>query len=325
MFSRWTSIPATSIASSSCRNKSIQSSFPSPSSYNRSNSNFIHWNSCATFWNHPKGSSVSPIFPRNRTSGNRRYISSFVETKNNYWSRLKKKQAFSSRSLGLGFTNSKSSTFIVGVIVAGTVIVVTFSSMSTSAESQKPTVVFVLGGPGAGKGTQCTRIVQNFGFVHLSAGDLLRSEVQSGSKHGEMISTMIKNGQIVPSSVTVGLLEKAMKESGKNKFLIDGFPRNEENNGTWEREMGPKVNFAFVLFFDCPEHVMQSRLLLRGESSGRTDDNIESIKKRFNTYKDQTMPIIHYYGQKGKVVKIDANRNEDEVWQDVQHHFKQLQ
>jgi adenylate kinase family enzyme len=69
-------------------------------------------------------------------------------------------------------------------------------------------------------------------------------------------------------------------------------------------QMGPKVNFAFVLFFDCPEEVMQARLLKRGESSGRSDDNLESIKKRFNTYKDQTMPIIHYYDKKGKVAKV---------------------
>jgi len=107
--------------------------------------------------------------------------------------------------------------------------------MATKIESKNPIVVFVLGGPGAGKGTQCQNIVQNFGFVHLSAGDLLRSEISSGSTNGQMISTMIKNGQIVPSEVTVGLLEKAMKESGKSKFLIDGFPRNEENNGSWEK------------------------------------------------------------------------------------------
>lgn len=93
------------------------------------------------------------------------------------------------------------------------------------------------GGPGAGKGTQCANIVKEFGFIHLSAGDLLRAEMNSGSKHGEMISTMIKNGQIVPSSVTVGLLDKAMKESGKTKFLIDGFPRNDENNSSWEKEV----------------------------------------------------------------------------------------
>jgi UMP-CMP kinase len=69
----------------------------------------------------------------------------------------------------------------------------------------------------------------------LSAGDLLREEIKSGSQHGEMISNLIKNGQIVPSEITVGLLGDAMNKSGKSKFLIDGFPRNEENNGSWQR------------------------------------------------------------------------------------------
>jgi len=195
--------------------------------------------------------------------------------------------------------------------------------MSTSGDT-KPTIVFVLGGPGAGKGTQCANIVKEFGFVHLSAGDLLRAEMNSGSKHGDMIATMIKNGQIVPSEVTVNLLAKAMKDSGKSHFLIDGFPRNEENNSAWEREMGPKVNFAFVLVFDCPEEVMQQRLLIRGESSGRSDDNLESIKKRFKTFQDQTMPIIEYYGKRDKVVSINANRQEQQIWKDVQSRFQKL-
>jgi len=194
----------------------------------------------------------------------------------------------------------------------------------TNGFEKKPTVVFVLGGPGSGKGTQCSRIVEQFQFVHLSAGDLLRAEINSGSKHGEMISNMMKAGQIVPSEVTVGLLEKAMKESRKFKFLIDGFPRNEENNQKWEEKMGNQVNFAFVLFFDCPEEVMQERLLKRGESSGRNDDNIETIKKRFNTHQQQTMPVINYYDSLGKVAKINANRTADEVWVDVKKVFEKL-
>jgi UMP-CMP kinase len=92
-----------------------------------------------------------------------------------------------------------------------------------------------------------------------------------------------------------------MKTSGKDRFLIDGFPRNEENNSSWHREMNGKANVAFVLFFDCPEEVMQQRLLKRGESSGRTDDNIESIKKRFKTFNDQTMPVINAYSKENKV------------------------
>eukprot|EP01117_Protostelium_nocturnum_P013561 TRINITY_DN506_c0_g1_i1.p1 TRINITY_DN506_c0_g1~~TRINITY_DN506_c0_g1_i1.p1 ORF type:complete len:242 (-),score=110.76 TRINITY_DN506_c0_g1_i1:63-788(-) len=186
----------------------------------------------------------------------------------------------------------------------------------------KPTVVFVLGGPGAGKGTQCENIVKKYEFVHLSAGDLLRAEMNSGSSNGDMISAMIKEGKIVPSVVTVRLLDEAMKKSGKNKFLIDGFPRNQENNQSWEKEMGDKVDFKFVLFMECPEEVLEERLLKRGVNSGRSDDNIESIRKRFFTFKESTIPIKEYYQAKNQSVSIDGNRTIDQVWQDIQDQFE---
>ncbi len=83
----------------------------------------------------------------------------------------------------------------------------------------------MLGGPGSGKGTNCARIVEHFGYVHLSAGDLLRAERASGSKLADMINTYIAEGKIVPADVTVRLLREAMEKSGSNKFLVDGFPR----------------------------------------------------------------------------------------------------
>jgi UMP-CMP kinase len=187
--------------------------------------------------------------------------------------------------------------------------------------NQLPTVIFVLGGPGAGKGTQCNNIVKYFGFTHLSAGDLLRAEMNSGSKHGDMISSMIREGKIVPSEVTVGLLEKAVEQSKNKLFLIDGFPRNEENNESWKKEMASKVNLAFVLVFECPEEVLQKRLVQRGENSGRSDDNLESIRKRFRTYVESTMPIIADYEKQDKLLKIDGNRPIDSVWNDVLQCF----
>jgi len=108
----------------------------------------------------------------------------------------------------------------------------------------KPQVLFVLGGPGAGKGTQCARLVQEFGFVHLSAGDLLREERDSGSPDGEMIERNIREGKIVPVVVTVKLIQKAMARAapqGGGKFLIDGFPRSHENLAGWQEVVGDKV------------------------------------------------------------------------------------
>ena len=90
-----------------------------------------------------------------------------------------------------------------------------------------------MGGPGSGKGTNCTRIVEEYGYVHLSAGDLLRAERESGSKLAIMINEHINDGRIVPSEITVCLLKKAMEKNGAHRFLIDGFPRNMDNLDSW--------------------------------------------------------------------------------------------
>mmetsp|Transcript_4175 Transcript_4175/g.9286 ORF Transcript_4175/g.9286 Transcript_4175/m.9286 type:complete len:196 (-) Transcript_4175:16-603(-) len=183
-----------------------------------------------------------------------------------------------------------------------------------------PTVVFCLGGPGAGKGTQCARLQAELGFHHLSAGDLLRAERQQpGSQYGDMIEGIIKEGKLVPSEITVKLLENAMRLNGweGGKFVIDGFPRNDANQKAWDEVVGDKADVKGCLFFDCPLAVMETRLLERGQTSGRVDDNIESIRKRFQTYHDETLPILEHYKQRGQLQQIDTSRDVDSVWADV--------
>lgn len=188
----------------------------------------------------------------------------------------------------------------------------------------KPNVVFVLGGPGAGKGTQCERIVENFGYKHLSAGDLLREErAKPGSQYGELIETYIKEGRIVPVEITCSLLEQAMIESGKQNFLIDGFPRNQNNLDGWNKVMAGKVNLQFVIFFDCPLEVCTDRIIKRGATSGRVDDNLGSLKKRFNTYVSETKPIIDHYAKQHLVKTIDATRTAEDVYKDVESLFRE--
>ncbi|XP_074263567.1 UMP-CMP kinase 3-like [Silene latifolia] len=196
----------------------------------------------------------------------------------------------------------------------------TVSDAHNEESGKKVTVVFVLGGPGSGKGTQCANIVQHFGYTHLCAGDLLRAEIKSGSENGTMIQTIIKEGKIVPSEVTVGLLQQAMEECGNDKFLIDGFPRNIENREAWEAVTG--IEPEFVLFFDCPEEEMLRRLL--GRNQGREDDNIETIKKRFQVYMESSLPVIEYYDAKGKVRKIDAAKPVEDVFEDVKAAFNSI-
>ncbi|XP_034835464.1 UMP-CMP kinase [Maniola hyperantus] len=189
-----------------------------------------------------------------------------------------------------------------------------------------PEVVFVLGAPGAGKGTQCSFISKEFGFVHLSAGDLLREERQRpGSEYGEMIEEKIRNGEIVPVEVTCSLIHKAMQKSGKTRFLIDGFPRNKDNLDGWERVMSDKTKLLFVLFFECCRDLCTERCLGRGAAgSGRSDDNLDSLQKRFNTYLNATMPIIEHYERKGLVHRVKAESAPDVVFEDVKKLFNKL-
>ncbi|KAI0400547.1 uridylate kinase [Xylaria palmicola] len=206
--------------------------------------------------------------------------------------------------------------------------------------SDDVTVLFVLGGPGAGKGTQCERLVAAYGFTHLSAGDLLRAEQnRAGSQYGELIQDYIKNGLIVPMEVTIALLENAMREamtsaaaspstttttaSGsalRGKFLIDGFPRKFDQAVKFEEAVCPA---RFVLFYDCPEAEMERRLLERGKTSGREDDNADSIRKRFRTFVETSMPVVHHFEKQGRVAHIRADVPPDDVYRATQAEIAQ--
>ncbi|XP_077415570.1 UMP-CMP kinase [Vanacampus margaritifer] len=201
------------------------------------------------------------------------------------------------------------------------------SLLSRVCAMKTPQVVFVLGGPGAGKGTQCAKIIENYNYTHLSAGDLLRAErAREGSECGVLIANFIKEGKIVPVEITINLLKMAMeetmrKDAQKFRFLIDGFPRNEDNLQGWNKVMDGRADVKFVLFFDCSNAVCINRCLERGKSSGRTDDNRESLEKRIQTYLQSTRPIIQLYEKQGKVRCVDAARSVDEVFAAVKLIF----
>lgn len=189
----------------------------------------------------------------------------------------------------------------------------------------KPEVVFVLGGPGAGKGTQCKLISDHFGHIHLSAGDLLREERQRpGSEFGELIEWYLREGKIVPVDITCSLLKRAMQEHGwgKSKFLVDGFPRNLDNLQGWQNMMGETVDVRFCLVFECPEDVMEKRLLARGETSGRSDDNLATIRKRFKVYLESTLPIIDHFRSLGTLRVVRGDRAVVDVWSEVKRVFE---
>ncbi|OAV95471.1 cytidylate kinase [Puccinia triticina 1-1 BBBD Race 1] len=195
--------------------------------------------------------------------------------------------------------------------------------MAPVFDNKKITVIFVLGGPGAGKGTQCARLVAEYSFVHLSAGDLLRAEQnREGSTYGSMIKYHIREGKIVPMHVTIKLLENAIGAAvaqGKTRFLVDGFPRQMDQAVKFDEDV---CQSTFVLFLTCPEETLLQRLLERGKTSGREDDNEESIKKRFRTFIETSMPVVEYYQHKNKVVKVNSDKSIEEVYKEIQNAIK---
>ncbi|KIX06577.1 uncharacterized protein Z518_04553 [Rhinocladiella mackenziei CBS 650.93] len=193
------------------------------------------------------------------------------------------------------------------------------ANTSPAFDPAEVTVVYILGGPGSGKGTQSANLGRDYGFIHLSAGDLLREEQNNeGSEYGQLIKDYIKDGLIVPMEITVKLLENAMRSkldsNGRGKFLIDGFPRKMDQAIFFEESVCPS---KCTLFLDCPEEVMRERLLNRGKTSGRSDDNEESIVKRFRTFVETSMPVVDHFAEEDRVIKVSAVGSVEEVYENV--------
>jgi UMP-CMP kinase len=182
----------------------------------------------------------------------------------------------------------------------------------------KPNVIFILGGPGSGKGTMCELAQSQLGWTHLSTGDLLRAERQIGGPTAATIEEYITAGKLVPNEITVTLLDKAMENAtrttGKINFLLDGFPRSLDNMEGWYEIFGRNAELPKMLYFECPYAVLEKRILGRAKYSGRSDDNIESMKLRFDTFKAETLPTVEFFKGKNKVVEVDASQDRQAVY-----------
>ncbi|KAG8141834.1 hypothetical protein E2320_006503 [Naja naja] len=172
-------------------------------------------------------------------------------------------------------------------------------------------------------GTQCEKIVQKYGYTHLSTGDLLREEVSSGSDRGKKLSAIMEKGELVPLDTVLDMLKDAMlaKADQSKGYLIDGYPREVKQGVEFEKKIAAPT---LLLYVDAGKDTMVKRLLKRGETSGRVDDNEETIKKRLETYYKATEPVIAYYEKKGVVRKVNAEGTVDEVFKQVCTHLDVL-
>ena len=212
-------------------------------------------------------------------------------------------------------TNREWHVYKKGVAPAPTVVIHHFDPRKPLPQ---PNVVFVLGGPGSGKGTMCSLAETQLGWTHLSTGNLLRAEREAGGPTADTIEKYITAGELVPNEITVTLLKKAMDTAmmttGRVNFLLDGFPRSLDNMEGWYEIFGREAELPKMLYFECPYEVLEKRILGRAKYSGRSDDNVESMKLRFDTFKAKTLPTLEFFQNKNKVVEVDASQSREEVY-----------
>ena len=187
----------------------------------------------------------------------------------------------------------------------------------------KPQVIFVMGGPGAGKGTQCAKLVKEFGFDTFSTGDLLRGVVKEQKAEGwQQLAADMKEGKLISSERVLFYLKDAISKSSNKKILVDGYPRNQENMDVWDKVMKDAVDVRAALFFDCPAEEMKKRIL--GRKEGRADDNEKTIIKRIDVFDKETRPLAPIFEKKGILIRIDCNRTIDQIFEDIKKKLIEL-
>lgn len=200
--------------------------------------------------------------------------------------------------------------------------------------------IVLLGAPGAGKGTQSAKLVEAYGFKHLSTGDLLRAAVKEGTALGKKAKCFMDAGELVPDEVVIGLVEERLKDDPEASYLLDGFPRTSSQAVALDgvlSDMGKKLDYAIALIVDNEVVVkrMSDRRVCRscgfpgtsatgpecpscgGEMYQREDDNEQTVRNRLEVYDKSTSPLIDYYRGNGRLVEIDGNQAPDEVFSAV--------
>lgn len=186
----------------------------------------------------------------------------------------------------------------------------------------------LFGPPGAGKGTQSEKLIQKYQLVHLSTGDLLRSQIAAGTELGLRAKALMDQGLLVPDEVVIGMIETKLTENQQaTGFIFDGFPRTvkqAEALDTLLTQHGTGITTMVALVVD--EEELIRRLLKRGETSGRPDDKDEATaRRRVSVYNNETMPVAEHYAQQGKYAAISGIGTIDDIFELVCQKIQQAQ
>lgn len=178
--------------------------------------------------------------------------------------------------------------------------------------------IVLFGPPGAGKGTQSTFLIERYGLVHLSTGDLLRAEIAAETELGQRAQGIMSRGELVSDDIVIGMIRNKIDANGDAKgFIFDGFPRTKAQAEALDGLLEPNGNpITMMLALEVPEAELVKRLLGRGATSGRADDKDESvIRNRIREYESKTAPLKDYYTAQGKFKGIDGLGSVEEITQ----------
>ena len=167
--------------------------------------------------------------------------------------------------------------------------------------------IVIFGAPGSGKGTQSEKLIEKYGLYHISTGDLLRKEIKAGSELGKIADDYISKGQLLPDSLIIDMLAKLLDTTpeAREGVILDGFPRTIPQAQALDAlllDRGMELSAVVGLEVDEPELI--DRLIKRGQVSGRSDDNLETIKKRLDVYHNQTTPLKEFYVKNLSLIHI---------------------
>lgn len=177
--------------------------------------------------------------------------------------------------------------------------------------------VVIFGAPGSGKGTQSEKLIQKYGLHHISTGEVLRDHIARKTPIGQIANTYIKQGQLIPDSLMIRILEEILDNEPKAKdgVILDGFPRTVPQADALKRffeRRGQKLHH--VIGLEVPEDELMVRMIRRGQQTGRADDNPETIKNRLKVYHESTTPLRDYYMKEGKYRRIDGQGDVDAIF-----------
>lgn len=179
--------------------------------------------------------------------------------------------------------------------------------------------VILLGPPGCGKGTQAQRIVEKYGFLHLSTGNLIREEIRKGTKLGKKLQYFTSHGLLVPDDIILKQVWQYALQHEKDKGIVfDGFPRTLYQAMMLDRLFAKKnFSISLAIAIHVPEEKLFERIMRRSQEEKREDDNEFILKNRLLVYYSQTQPVIEFYAKKGILREIDGDRSIDEVFADI--------